>query len=187
MLGVFVMPVYVSDWSGFKAFQGALDGILMQSNFNWHLVIVDDCSPFLPICELLSLLKSKANNKVTIIKNSTNIGPGASRNIAISIAHKLGATYVMYNDSDDISHPNRVEKLNSFFKANTGKHLVYSSFIPYNHLGLVHEKELTPSLKEILDNYTNPPTGLNTWIRIGTETGCVNIPSFDFCELGACN
>ncbi|OPZ89268.1 MAG: UDP-Glc:alpha-D-GlcNAc-diphosphoundecaprenol beta-1,3-glucosyltransferase WfgD [Firmicutes bacterium ADurb.Bin419] len=157
----------------------AIDGIFKQTDTNWQIVIVDDMSPCAEAREYLKKVRERCPEKIQVIFKDTNDGPGVCRNTAIKWAYENGSPFILYNDSDDISHPERLEVVRREFVQNSQAAVVYSTFkvIDENN-ELVEEKYLTQSILEILEGHReNPTQGRDAWIQIGTEKGYTNLTS----------
>ena len=75
----------------------AIEGVVMQqTNFNWELIIADDCSPD-GTAELCNVWSAKYNN-IRYIRNSTNLG--ANRNFVNAYTISKGK-YVALCEGDD--------------------------------------------------------------------------------------
>lgn len=176
----FVMPFWTKDLQASKKdMDETIKGILNQTDKNWQIVIVDDASPSQDAKEYLKSLEAKMPDKIHVILNDKNEGPGQSRNIGIEWANKTNSPIILFNDSDDISHPDRLKKVREIFANNPEASLVYSTFNIIDESGKsVEYKKLSPSICEILDGHkNNPPQGKNAWIDIATETGYINLTS----------
>ena len=73
-------------------------------------------------------------------------------------ALERGQSIILFNDSDDISHPRRVEILKKIFLENPQVDVVCSTFevIDENNILTPTEKISTPIL-EILESHVQPP------------------------------
>ena len=129
--------------------------------------------------DYLSRLKQKYYPKIDVIFLDRNVGPGVSRNLGVLKALERGHSIILFNDSDDISHPKRLEVVKKIFFDNPQIDVVYSTFevIDENNRLTPVEKISSPIL-EILDSHMkNPIEGNDIWIKMGTEIGIVNITS----------
>ena len=97
-----VMPLYNAK----KYFKLTVDSILAQTLKNIEVVIVDDCSTdgSLELCRELY----GSNDRVRILKQAKNMGPGAARNTGIRSA---SGDYVLFVDSDDELMPDMLGKM----------------------------------------------------------------------------
>lgn len=94
----------------------AVNSIFRQTNPNWELIIVDDCSTDNSI-KIISSLISK-NDKVKLIINSENRGANFCRNIGIE---NSSFDWVMFFDSDDVLNKVCVENRIGFINDNNDK------------------------------------------------------------------
>lgn len=85
--------------------------ILNQTFQMWSLIAIDDGS-----CDATyQLLKTIADTRITIIRNHSNRGIVNSLNTGIDLCT---TKYIARMDSDDISHPERLEKQFKFMELN---------------------------------------------------------------------
>jgi glycosyltransferase involved in cell wall biosynthesis len=129
--------------------------------------------------DYLIQLKQKYYPKIDVIFLERNVGPGVSRNLGVLKALERGNTIILFNDSDDISHPKRLEVVKKTFLENPLVDLVYSTFevIDENNRSTPIEKISSPILEILESHVQNPLEGNNIWIKMGTETGITNITS----------
>jgi glycosyltransferase involved in cell wall biosynthesis len=94
-----IMPAYNCS----STLDRTLQSLSEQTNKNFNLIFVDDCST-----ENLTTILSKYGDKINIIyvRNTTNLGCGLSRQVGIQ---NLVSEYFMFCDSDDIVLPKTVE------------------------------------------------------------------------------
>jgi glycosyltransferase involved in cell wall biosynthesis len=99
-----LVTVIVTAWRPGEELLHAVKSILSQSWRNIELIIVDDASPdsYLPV---LDACKAR-DHRVKVIRQSCNQGTYMARNAALRVA---SGKYVTFQDSDDWSHPRRVE------------------------------------------------------------------------------
>jgi glycosyltransferase involved in cell wall biosynthesis len=160
--------------------QAAIEGILAQTETNWHLVVIDDASPRPESRELLTHLATRCSGRMTVLMSKENDGPGASRNRGIAFAAENGAPFVLFHDSDDLACRNRLELTARAF-AEPGVDFVYSNFrVIDEESQSVPYAEITPSLREIIDVLnTDPPSGSSVDVleKVGTQTGYATLTS----------
>ena len=89
----------------------AINSIFRQTNPNWELIIVDDCSTDDSIKIVSSLISN--NDKVKLIINSENRGANFCRNIGIK---NSSFDWLMFFDSDDVLNKVCVENRIEFFR-----------------------------------------------------------------------
>jgi glycosyltransferase involved in cell wall biosynthesis len=83
----------------------AIDSILNQSHKKLKLIVIDDASTD----KTLKILgKYSKNKKVTIVRNKINSGTYYCKNLGLSLMDPE-TEYYAFQDSDDISHPNRIQ------------------------------------------------------------------------------
>ena len=96
-----IVPSYNS-----KCFVGdTIRSVLSQSYKNWEMIIVDDCSIDNSV-EIIERIIGD-NPKIRLIKLENNVGSAQSRNAALEVAN---GRFIAFLDSDDIWHPDKLEK-----------------------------------------------------------------------------
>ena len=97
-----IVPVYNVE----KYLPKCLNSLINQTLSNIEIICIDDCSTD----NSSKILEeySKKDNRIKIIHNEYNRGPGASRNIGLEI---IKGQYVFFMDSDDWIDYNTLEKL----------------------------------------------------------------------------
>jgi glycosyltransferase involved in cell wall biosynthesis len=100
-----LVSVIMPAWNAEKTVSKAVLSILNQTWLNLELIIVDDCSTD----ETWTILKQLAadDHRVRILRNSVNVGPYASKNIATTQAR---GNWITGHDADDWAHPERLER-----------------------------------------------------------------------------
>jgi len=96
-----VMPYYNDDEHITETLQSCLD----NTYSNIEIIIIDDCSDIALKIEDLNIDTQK--RLITTIRNSSNKGPGYSRNLGIKMAN---GELIAFLDSDDLWMPEIVEK-----------------------------------------------------------------------------
>jgi glycosyltransferase involved in cell wall biosynthesis len=95
------LAVVIAGYDCADTLQSALVSLQCQSSAPSEVLVVDDCSP-VP----LRLPDTRLNFPVRMLRTEVNGGPGAARNLGISLT---GAEYIAVQDADDVSHPQRFE------------------------------------------------------------------------------
>lgn len=176
----FVMPFYSDQPDAFTHAIQSVRSVLEQTDPNWRLVIIDDCSP-LPQrrrSAQLDLLRSLDPLRIIVIANPVNRGQGVCRNIGIEWAHRAGSPIVLFQDADDIAHPRRLEVNRQVFQ--TGRaDFVYSPFTVIDEAGdRPAAADITPSIAEILAELDRRPVvGRDCWITLAAQTGYLTLTS----------
>lgn len=87
----------------------AIDSVYAQTNRNWELIIVDDCSTDNSVNEILKTIKDF--NNVHLITSSLNGGTAAARNKGLRAAK---GRYIVFLDGDDMIFSDFLEKQLAF-------------------------------------------------------------------------
>ncbi len=157
----------------------AIEGLFSQTDDDWCAIVVVNASPGKKVIEYLNVLKEKHYPKIDVVFLEHDVGPGVCRNLGVLRALKRGTSAILFNDSDDISHPKRLETTKRMFLANPQIDLIYSSFevIDENNRLVPIEKISSPILEIMESLGQNPLEGDDVWIKMGTETGYINLTS----------
>ncbi len=83
----------------------AIDSIQGQTYKNLEIIVIDDKSTD-NTSSIVSTI-AKKDERIKLIKNETNIGIGGNRNKGIE---KSNGDYICWQDADDISLPDRIQK-----------------------------------------------------------------------------
>jgi glycosyltransferase involved in cell wall biosynthesis len=99
-----LVTVIMTCWSPGPEILTAVRSMIGQTYQNWELIVTDDASPD----EYGHILQQVAtlDPRIRVIRNSTNAGTYIRRNEAIALAQ---GEFVTMQDSDDWSHPRRIE------------------------------------------------------------------------------
>jgi glycosyltransferase involved in cell wall biosynthesis len=181
----FIIPYYVNEYEQQQGSKKKLliaetiEGLFLQTDEDWNAIIIVDMPPNEKTYDYLVQLKHKYYPKIDVIFLERNVGPGVSRNLGVLKALERGHTVILFNDSDDISHPRRLEVVKKIFLEKPQVDVVYSTFTvidEYNRLAPL-DKISTPILEILESHMQDPLEGNNIWIKMGTETGITNITS----------
>lgn len=104
-----------------------LSSLVCQSYQNIEIIICDDCSTD----DSYSVLTmwAKRDNRIKVLKNDVNSFAAYTRNKCIEHSH---GEYIMIQDIDDYSHPERVEILLKAFKNNPTVSIISSPMATFN-------------------------------------------------------
>ncbi|NLK27602.1 MAG: glycosyltransferase [Clostridiales bacterium] len=91
----------------------AVDSILHQTYKDFEFIICDDASTN-NTYEVLEEI-AKSDKRIRLLRNLNNMKAGGARNECLKL---VTGEYIAIMDSDDISHPMRLERQASFLKAN---------------------------------------------------------------------
>lgn len=131
-----VMPAFNSE----NYVADAIEGILNQTYPNFELIIINDGSTDNTEKEIFKFRDSR----IRYLKNDTNLGNNASRNLGIQQAK---GQFVAFADSDDISMHNRFEKQLSYLNKNPKISILGTGLLWFGDIKNHHEKfETNPEL-----------------------------------------
>lgn len=179
-LGVFIMPHGISGTGlARRHLDEAIESIERQTDKNWKIVIIDDYSQDLNSRNYLKLVKNRLQDKIELIFSPKHIGTGMARNLGIQYAHKIGAPFILFNDTDDLSHCKRLDLVRQAFIKNRNANVVYSSFyVVDENSKLVDEKKVCSSVNEILEGHKEDiVNGSRAWLKIATKKNYTNLTS----------
>lgn len=102
-----LMPVY----NGERFIRESIESILNQTYANWELWIINDASTD----QTLAMIKNYLGDaRIKLLNQPTNSGSATACNRALQQAQ---GTYYAINDSDDISHPERIAQQVDFLES----------------------------------------------------------------------
>ena len=113
------------------------------------------------------------------IYTDKNCDSGMARNKGIRYAYEIGAPFIIYNDSDDVSDPRRLELVRKAFENDDTINVVYTSFdVIDENDNVVPLDQVTKSLREIIDGHKiYIVEGENAWITIAMKKKYTNLTS----------
>lgn len=100
-----VVSVLMSAWNAESTIEASVRSILDQTWCRLELLVVDDASTD-GTWALLQRL-AQADSRMRIFRNSVNVGPYVSKNIAVTQAD---GAWITGHDADDWAHPQRIER-----------------------------------------------------------------------------
>ncbi len=175
----FIMPVKISgNDMELRHLALSVDSIKNQTDTNWILIMIDDFSDNERVAKALDEIEADLKDKVHIIHLEKNIGAGKARNVGIEYANEIGAPFILFNDSDDISHPKRLELVREKF-ADKDTNVVYMSFdVIDENDRVVDEEEICLSVREIISgHHKDILEGEDAWIGISNKKNYTNLTS----------
>ena len=127
-----IMPSYNTE----KYIAESINSVIAQTYTNWELIIVDDCSTDGTDDAVSSFL---SDSRIKYLKNEKNSGAAISRNKAL---REATGKYVAFLDSDDLWHPEKLERQVAFMEKN-GYKFTYTDYkiqlngewLPYIYTG----------------------------------------------------
>lgn len=105
-----LISVLLPNYNNGPFLREAIDSILNQTFDDLELVIVDDASTD----NSIEIIDSYSDNRIRLIRKERNSGIVDTLNTGLD---NISSKYVARMDGDDISHPQRLEKLISFLEA----------------------------------------------------------------------
>lgn len=113
-----ITPVFNSQ----KYISDTIESVVSQTHTNWEHILVDDCSSDASESIIKSYQAKDPRIKYHRLEN--NSGAGIARNKAIALAK---GRYIAFLDSDDLWHPEKLEKQLSFMEKN-GYHFTFTDY-----------------------------------------------------------
>lgn len=95
-----------------------INSLLQQTNPNWELIIVDDCSTDNNVAEI----KKIRDTRIKLIQNTYNMGVNCGLNKAFS---ESNGKYICFCASDDMLLPDFIENVFRCFDKNPDKGIIY--------------------------------------------------------------
>ena len=96
-----IMPVYNAG----RFVEDAIRSVMHQTLVSWELIVIDDCScddSFLKAAQLAG-----GDPRIQLLRNPVNSGVSFTRNRGLELAR---GKYVAFLDSDDVWHPEKLER-----------------------------------------------------------------------------
>ena len=176
----FIMPVKIGGGEmEIRHFKAAVESIKNQTDENWVLIMVDDYSDNEKVYEAIDEFKADLKDKLRVIYSDKNYGAGLTRNKGIALANELGAPFILFNDSDDISDPKRLELVRKAFEADDSVNVVYTSFDIIDENGnIVPLDKVNMAVREIIIGHTKDVVeGENAFVNIASKKKYTNLTS----------
>lgn len=122
-----IMPAYNAE----RFIDEAISSVISQTMSDWEMIVIDDCSGD----SSFQIAQSYAvkDSRIRVLKNPENSGVAKTRNRGIDLAY---GEYIAFLDSDDIWHPQKLEKQLEKMHS-TGAGISYCS---YRIIGITGEK-----------------------------------------------
>ena len=113
-----IMPAYNAS----QHIAQAIRSVQQQTVSDWEMIILDDCSSDATVRIVSEILQT--DSRIHLYQNKENMGVAQSRNRGLDLCR---SDYVAFLDSDDIWHPEKLERQMNCFRQ-TGADLVYTSY-----------------------------------------------------------
>jgi glycosyltransferase involved in cell wall biosynthesis len=109
-----LVSIVITNYNKARYLTECLEGLLNQTYDNWEMILIDDCSTDDSVDVAKSWLeavhregKLSQDNAFTLISLPSNIGYAGAMTLGMYLAK---GQYIAIQDSDDISHPNRLQR-----------------------------------------------------------------------------
>jgi glycosyltransferase involved in cell wall biosynthesis len=143
-----------------------VQSVLNQSYKNWEQIIVNDASTDASLSRVKALVQN--DDRIRIEDLTSNKGAAFCRNLATNMAK---GTYIAFLDSDDLWHPEKLEKQLAFMKRNQCD-VSYTSYLHIDESGNNLNKRIValpelPFKKQHRNNYIGNLTGMYNVAKLG--------------------
>ncbi len=113
-----IMPAYNAS----RFIEEAIQSVIDQTFCDWELIVIDDCSSDDTVAIVENL--AKTDPRITLLRNEVNQGVAKTRNRGLDLCR---SSYVALLDSDDIWHPEKLERQLRLAEG-TGADILYCSY-----------------------------------------------------------
>ena len=136
------VTVLTTIWNDEDHIAETMASLCNQTYEDIEIIIVDDCSTDGSVKIIESFKKS--DNRIKIISLKKNLGPYGAANEGLKIAN---GKYIIRNDSDDISLPNRIQRQIDFLKRNPNLKACSSYAQKIDHNSKIIKNDIVKSVK----------------------------------------
>ena len=113
-----IMPTYNAS----RFLEEAICSVANQSEENWELLVIDDCSADDSFD--IAQRHAASDHRIQVLRNNVNLGVAKTRNLGINLAK---GEYIAFLDSDDVWHPEKLERQLKKMR-DTGAGICYCSY-----------------------------------------------------------
>lgn len=117
-----LVSIIIPVFNRFNVLHRTINSVFKQTHKNWELFIIDDCSNEVLNYNLLKL-DNDSNEKISIIRNDNNLGPGLSRQRGLEQAK---GHFICFLDADDYWNENFIHESLKLHLANPNTSATYS-------------------------------------------------------------
>ncbi|MBA8197408.1 glycosyltransferase family 2 protein [Citrobacter freundii] len=154
-----IMPAYNAE----TTIAASINSVLMQSESNFKLYVVNDYSTD----STKEIVLSFTDSRIVYLENDVNLGVAKTRNKAIEAC---GGIYICFLDSDDLWHPQKLEKQLSIL--NKGWDVVANNYSTFRYdIANIVNKRTSPEVISFDDmlksNYIGNLTGIYNAKKLG--------------------
>ncbi|TWI02979.1 glycosyltransferase involved in cell wall biosynthesis [Luteimonas cucumeris] len=142
-----LISIAMSSWRPGEEIFAAIRSVIAQSWQSWELLVIDDASPseYGEVLERIAVL----DPRIKVLRQSSNGGTYLIRNAAMREAR---GEFMTFLDSDDWSHPRRLERQiapllqNSELMSTTSRALRANAKLVFNLPGVIAQRENASSM-----------------------------------------
>lgn len=113
-----IMPAYNAQ----RFLEQAVRSVMAQTYPDWELIIIDDCSTDATAAIAGEL--AREDSRIHVLRNPENLGVALTRNRGLDLCR---GSYAALLDSDDVWHPEKLEKQMALARE-TGADVIYCSY-----------------------------------------------------------
>ena len=176
----FIMPLKISgSEKDIRDFLSSISSIENQSDKDWDIILVEDFSNDERVYQTIDAIKERLKDRIHVIYSDKNYGTGSARNKGVLYAKEKGYPFILFNDSDDLSDPRRLELVRKAFEEDETVNVVYTSFnIIDENSNPVSDDKIPACIKEIIDGHKlDPVEGECAWAQIAMKKKYTNLTS----------
>ena len=176
----FIMPLKISgSEKDIRDFRASISAIENQTDPDWDIILVEDFSNDEKVYQAIDDIKAKLKDRIHVIYSDKNYGTGPARNKGVLYAKEKGYPFILFNDSDDLSDPRRLELVRKAFDEDESVNVVYTSFdIIDENSQSVSDDKIPACIKEIIDGHkVDPVEGECAWAQIAMKKKYTNLTS----------
>jgi glycosyltransferase involved in cell wall biosynthesis len=175
----FIIPHHAKSDKDLHYLSEMISSLLSQSEPDWFAVIIDDNSPvYNSIEEGIEerLPHQLVDERLHFIKNKLDRGVSSARNIGIQYASMHGAEVILFQDDDDIAHPDRVKATHKVIEDIRYEDFILSTTftgIDYLSKPVAQAKFRTDMLDVAEQQSRYTPLGCDTYLEMIQECGYI--------------
>ena len=143
------IDIILPNYNSSEFIELTIDSVIGQTQKNWNLIIVDDCSDE----KTKKILNKYSQNKnIQIVFLDKNKGAAFCRNHALELSK---SEYVAFLDSDDVWFPDKLTKQINFMKKNNYD-FTYTNYTPYKgeeNIDISNQNSIQPREKYNFDSF----------------------------------
>jgi len=129
-----LVSIIVTSYNREKYIKACLDSILAQTYKDIEIILIDDCSTDRTL-EIVNEFKKEAvkirpdmKDRITVVSLPWNVGYEGPLTLGMFLSR---GEFIAIQDSDDLSHPERIEKQVNYLTTNPEYELVGTIFAPF--------------------------------------------------------